>query len=45
MDAELGLRERGFTSVVVLSLGYHSEEDFNAGLGKSPAGGRGVHFL
>ncbi|MDH0729834.1 oxygen-insensitive NAD(P)H nitroreductase [Pseudomonas sichuanensis] len=35
MDAELGLRERGFTSVVVLSLGYHSEEDFNAGLGKS----------
>lgn len=40
MDAELGLRERGFTSVVVLSLGYHSEEDFNAGLGKSrlPAG-------
>lgn len=40
MDAELGLRERGYTSVVVLSLGYHSEEDFNAGLGKSrlPAG-------
>lgn len=35
MDAELGLRERGFTSVVVLSLGYRSEEDFNAGLGKS----------
>jgi nitroreductase/dihydropteridine reductase len=35
MDAELGLRERGYTSVVVLSLGYHSEEDFNAGLGKS----------
>ncbi|MDF9617104.1 oxygen-insensitive NAD(P)H nitroreductase [Pseudomonas entomophila] len=35
MDAELGLRERGLTSVVVLSLGYRSEEDFNAGLGKS----------
>ncbi|MCO7595709.1 MULTISPECIES: oxygen-insensitive NAD(P)H nitroreductase [Pseudomonas] len=35
LDAELGLRERGFTSVVLLSLGYRSEEDFNAGLNKS----------
>ena len=35
MDAELGLRERGFTSVVVLSLGYRSDADFNAGLNKS----------
>ncbi|MBF8723811.1 MULTISPECIES: oxygen-insensitive NAD(P)H nitroreductase [Pseudomonas] len=35
LDAELGLREQGFTSVVVLSLGYRSEDDFNAGLSKS----------
>ncbi|MFB4394209.1 MULTISPECIES: oxygen-insensitive NAD(P)H nitroreductase [unclassified Pseudomonas] len=35
LDAELGLRAQGFTSVVLLSLGYRSEEDFNAGLGKS----------
>ena len=35
LDAELGLRERGFTSVVILSLGYRSETDFNAGLNKS----------
>lgn len=35
LDAELGLRERGFTSVVLLSLGYRSEDDFNAGLNKS----------
>ena len=35
LDAELGLRERGFTSVVMLCLGYRSEADFNAGLGKS----------
>lgn len=35
LDAELGLREQGFTSVVLLSLGYRSETDFNAGLSKS----------
>ncbi|MDF0732108.1 oxygen-insensitive NAD(P)H nitroreductase [Pseudomonas entomophila] len=35
LDAELGLREQGFSSVVVLCLGYRSEEDFNAGLSKS----------
>ncbi|PXF32809.1 dihydropteridine reductase [Pokkaliibacter plantistimulans] len=35
LDSELGLREQGFTSVVVVSLGYHSDEDFNAALPKS----------
>ncbi|MBK4987935.1 MULTISPECIES: oxygen-insensitive NAD(P)H-dependent nitroreductase NfsB [Pseudomonas] len=35
LDAELGLRERGLTSVVMLCLGYHGEADFNAGLSKS----------
>ncbi|QBF27276.1 oxygen-insensitive NAD(P)H nitroreductase [Pseudomonas tructae] len=35
LDAELGLRERGFTSLVLVSLGYRSSEDFNAGLPKS----------
>ncbi|ANN65965.1 oxygen-insensitive NAD(P)H nitroreductase [Bordetella bronchialis] len=35
LDAELGLREQGYTSVVLLSLGYHGEKDFNARLPKS----------
>lgn len=35
LDTELGLRERGFTSSVVVSLGYRSNEDFNARLAKS----------
>lgn len=35
LDAELGLREQGFTSVVLLSLGYRSDSDFNAVLNKS----------
>ncbi|MFZ3283959.1 oxygen-insensitive NAD(P)H nitroreductase [Pseudomonas sp.] len=35
LDSELGLREQGFTSLVVVSLGYHSSEDFNASLPKS----------
>lgn len=35
LDAELGLREQGYTSVVLLSLGYHGETDFNARLPKS----------
>lgn len=35
LDAELGLHERGFTSVVVVSLGYRSADDFNAALPKS----------
>ena len=35
LDAELGLRERGFTSVVLVALGHRSEKDFNAALPKS----------
>lgn len=35
LDAELKLRERGLTSVVLVSLGRRSEKDFNADLPKS----------
>ncbi|KJV25553.1 oxygen-insensitive NAD(P)H-dependent nitroreductase NfsB [Pantoea sp. SM3] len=35
LDQALGLREKGFTSVVLVSLGYRSDEDFNAALPKS----------
>lgn len=35
LDDELGLNERHLTSTVVVSLGYHSEQDFNAALPKS----------
>ncbi|KGT86925.1 oxygen-insensitive NAD(P)H-dependent nitroreductase NfsB [Enterobacter cancerogenus] len=35
LDQALGLREKGFTSVVLVSLGYRSGEDFNAALPKS----------
>lgn len=35
LDQALGLREKGYTSVVLVSLGYRSEEDFNAALPKS----------
>ncbi|HAS6387677.1 oxygen-insensitive NAD(P)H nitroreductase [Vibrio vulnificus] len=35
LDEEFGLREKGFTSVVIVPLGYHSEDDFNAKLPKS----------
>ena len=35
MDAEFGLKEKGFTSVVVVPVGHHSVEDFNAALPKS----------
>ncbi|RQH01670.1 oxygen-insensitive NAD(P)H nitroreductase [Paraburkholderia dinghuensis] len=35
LDAELGLSEKGLTSVVVVSLGYRSDSDFNAKLPKS----------
>lgn len=35
LDDELGLRERGLTSVVVVALGYPSEANFNADLPKS----------
>jgi len=35
LDSALNLRERGLTSVVLVSLGRRSEKDFNAGLPKS----------
>lgn len=35
LDAEFGLHERGLTSLVMLSFGYHAETDFNATLPKS----------
>lgn len=35
LDNELGLREQGYTSVVLVALGYHSADDFNAALPKS----------
>ena len=35
LNEELGLRENGLTSVVLVALGYRSEEDFNAKLAKS----------
>ncbi|NNO01213.1 oxygen-insensitive NAD(P)H nitroreductase [Vibrio sp. B1-2] len=35
LNQEFGLTEKGFTSLVIVPLGYHSEEDFNAKLPKS----------
>lgn len=35
LDKALGLRERGFTSTVIVALGYRSADDFNAKLPKS----------
>lgn len=35
LDAEFGLKEKGFTSLVVVPVGYHSVEDFNKALPKS----------
>jgi nitroreductase/dihydropteridine reductase len=35
LDAALGLRERGLTSIVLVALGYRSAADFNAKLPKS----------
>ncbi|MDH5785782.1 MAG: oxygen-insensitive NAD(P)H nitroreductase [Chromatiales bacterium] len=35
LDEVLGLEEKGLRSVVLVALGYRSEEDFNAGLPKS----------
>lgn len=35
LDAELGLKEKGFHSQVIVALGYHDESDFNAKLPKS----------
>lgn len=35
LDEELGLRAKGLTGVVLVGLGYHGAEDFNAKLPKS----------
>ena len=35
LDDEFGLKAQGFTSVVVVPVGHHSVEDFNASLPKS----------
>ena len=35
LDAEFGLKEKGVTSLVVVPVGHHSVEDFNAALPKS----------
>ncbi len=35
LDEEFGLREKGYTSVVIVPLGYHAEDDFNAKTPKS----------
>lgn len=35
LDEELGLREKGYTSVVLVGLGYSGADDFNAKLPKS----------
>ncbi|MFI3255600.1 MAG: oxygen-insensitive NAD(P)H nitroreductase [Eubacteriales bacterium] len=35
LDEEFGLREKGFTSSVVVAVGYHKESDFNKNLPKS----------
>ena len=35
LDEEFGLREKGFTSLVIVPIGYRSVEDFNAALPKS----------
>jgi len=35
LDEEFGLKAQGFTSVVVVPVGYHSVEDFNPSLPKS----------
>lgn len=35
LDEEFGLREQGFTSAVIVPLGYRSDDDFNATLPKS----------
>lgn len=35
LDAEFGLKEKGYTSLVIVPVGHHSQEDFNATLPKS----------
>lgn len=29
LDEEFGLREKGFSAVAVVSVGYHTDDDFN----------------
>lgn len=38
LDRELGLREKGYTATVIVSLGYGGSDDFNAKLPKSRLG-------
>ena len=35
LDEEFGLREKGYSALAVVSLGYHKDSDFNAKLPKS----------
>lgn len=35
LDKELGLREKGYTAVAIVGLGYRSDNDFNAKIPKS----------
>ena len=35
LDQEFGLSEKGLSAISIVSLGYRSEDDFNAGLPKS----------
>lgn len=35
LDEEFGLREKGYTAVGIVALGYHKDTDFNASLPKS----------
>ncbi|MFI3215006.1 MAG: nitroreductase family protein [Eubacteriales bacterium] len=35
LDEEFGLREKEFTSSIVVAVGYHKESDFNKDLPKS----------
>lgn len=35
LDAEFGLKEKGFQSLALVAVGYHAEDDFNAKLPKS----------
>ncbi len=35
LDEEFSLRDKGFTSVIVVSVGYHKDSDFNRALPKS----------
>ena len=35
LDKELNLHQQGYSSVVMVALGYHADDDFNAKLPKS----------